>query len=489
MLLPALLLSALLPSAVGDGASAITLGRLTFNACELTRPQTSATTAAFCAPFEVPENWDEPNGRKIALKLAIVRAESATPQSDPVVFLAGGPGQAATETYPAMVGALSSLRKNRHILLLDQRGTGGSNRLECKLAEVAVSESAAFDPERVKQRTQECLKTFAEKSDVRYYTTSDAVRDLEAVRLAIGSVQFNLVGVSYGTRMAQAYMRYAPAAVRSAILDGVVPNEMILGMEFSTALEAALKAQFDQCKKRKECSERFGDPYATLYRVRDRLRAKPLKVTTPNPDTFEPVTQNLDANALAGLVRMFAYSAETAALLPLTLDRALHEDYVPLLGQYKLLIGELDANITDAMQLAVICSEDADRLTVRAEDRDTLLGTAIVQSFQAACGVWPHGNNPEGFHTPLKSDTPTLLLSGEYDPVTPPRYGEQVLQGLGNGRHLVAKGQGHNVIARGCIPRLATKFVEQLKPKELDTACMDDFGPVPAFIDFNGAGP
>ncbi len=485
-----LLISSLLAAASPKStADEITIGELTFNRCELTRPRSNETTAAFCAPFSVPENWDAPEGRKIALKLALIRAQSDSPKPDPVVFLAGGPGQSATETYPAMAGAFSILHKNRHIVLLDQRGTGGSNRLECKVVDSAAVEPTAPDLDRARQLTESCLKTLAEHNDVRYFTTSDAIRDLEAVRSALGGVQYNLLGVSYGTRVAQAYLRRYPSGVRSVVLDGVVPNELILGEEFSIALENALKLQFNQCKKTAECAKRFDDPYATLYRVRDRLRDHPTKVTIPDPDNFQPIQQTLNANVLAGLVRMFAYSTETSALLPLMLDRALQDDYVPLLGQSKLLNGELDANITGAMQLTVICSEDVDRLTERPQDRDTLLGTTIADALRAECSVWPRGAAPADFHTPIQSDKPMLLLSGEYDPVTPPRYGEQVLQGLSNARHLVAKGQGHNVTPRGCIPRLLAKFTNSLSPKELDATCLDELGPVPAFIDFNGAGP
>ena len=115
------------------------------------------------------------------------------------------------------------------------------------------------------------------------------------------------------------------------------------------------------------------------------------------------------------------------------------------------LVGE---QITFGMQLSVICAEDADRLRVNPADADTLLGTDFVATVLAQCEVWPRGRRPADFHAPLQSDVPVLLLSGEFDPVTPPRYGEAVVRHLPNGRHLVARGQGHNVIGSGCMPRL-----------------------------------
>ena len=113
----------------------------------------------------------------------------------------------------------------------------------------------------------------------------------------------------------------------------------------------------------------------------------------------------------------------------------------------------------------------------------------MISVFKTECEIWPRGARPADFHAPMKTDTPVLILEGELDPVTPPRYGEQVLQGLGNGRLLVAKGQGHSVLGRGCLPRVAAAFVETLDPQGLDVRCVDELGPMPAFVGFSGATP
>jgi pimeloyl-ACP methyl ester carboxylesterase len=137
----------------------------------------------------------------------------------------------------------------------------------------------------------------------------------------------------------------------------------------------------------------------------------------------------------------------------------------------------------------VLCAEDAELLTPRPQDADTLLGTSMIDVMKAQCEVWPHGTRPTDFHAPLKTDKPVLILEGEFDPVTPPRYGAQVLKGLGNGRLLILKGQGHSVMGRGCLPKLVEEFMNKLLPNALDAKCLDALGPTPAFIDFNGAAP
>ena len=481
-----------LAAPIAADAKAFTLGTLHFKACELAQKHSGATTSAFCAPFSVPENRAETNGRKLDLRLALIKSDAVAADRDIVVFLAGGPGQSAIDTWPQIAPAFAPLLAHHHVLLLDQRGTGGSNALECRGGEADKDESgshAGFDAAQVRQRTQECLAQVSKHADPRFYTTTDAVADLEAVRQALGAPTFDLVGVSYGTRMAQQYaMRHADG-VRSVVLDSVAPNEIALGQDFAENLDNALKMQFAQCEKTTACKAAFGDPYASLMRLRGALRGQPQDYSYRDPVTFAPMHKHLNGNTLAGLVRMFAYTPETAALLPLSIAEGLKGDYTPLAGQTQVLTGDMADLAENAMQLSVICSEDADLLAPRPQDAGTLLGNNLIDDIKTACEAWPHETRPADFHAPLKGNLPVLILEGEFDPVTPPRYGEQVLKNLGNARLIVAKGQGHNVIGRGCIPKLVGDFVDKLDPKTLDAKCVDRLGPMPAFINFNGAAP
>jgi pimeloyl-ACP methyl ester carboxylesterase len=490
-------------AAIPANAREFTLGSLAFKTCELAQRRSGATTAAFCAPFSVAENRDKPDSRKIELKLALIKSEAERADTDIVVFLAGGPGQSAVETYPQIAAALAPLRKHHHILLLDQRGTGQSHPLDCKgvqpeekkkeqppvVAAEVEDASGGFDERKMRDETAKCLAEVVKTSDPTQYTTTVATQDLEDVRQALGSPLFDLVGVSYGTRMAQQYLMRHPEGVRSAVLDSVAPNELIFGQEFAQNLESALKAQFALCAKNADCNKAFGDPYASLVRLRDALRAKPQDYQFRDPVTFESMTLRLTDRRLAGLVRMFAYAPESAALLPLSIAEGLKGNYLPLAGQTQLLQEDMSASMNGGMQASVVCAEDADLLHDNPEEASTLLGTTLVDTLRAMCSVWPHGTRPADFHSPLKSDKPIFVLEGELDPVTPPRYGEQVMKGFSNAKLLVAKGQGHNVIGRGCIPKLVGDFVDTLNAKTLDTHCADALGPMPALIDFGGAAP
>ncbi len=495
------------------------LGRLTFHPCSLRQPRSGMATRAWCAPFTVPENWSKPQGPRIHLRLALIRSRAVRPNSDPVVYLAGGPGQSAINTYSELAPALHGLLDHRNIILLDQRGTGGSAALSCPVAEAAAKKVVGADAKAISQvtvgrtgedkpqatqqtaaaglqdlqkiraQTQACLAEISKKFDPRDFTTTQAVHDLQALRQALGGVPFNLIGVSYGTRVAQQYMMRYPQGVRSVVLDSVVPNPVILGSEFAFNLDAALQKDFALCTAEPACRKAFGNPWTTLQRLKVKLTRHPLEVRFPKPLQFAEQRQTLTAAKLVGLVRLYAYSPLTAALLPLTLHAAAEGRYGPLLAQSDLLSDDLSTSINSGMQLAVICSEDAPDLKLNPATAATLLGNSFVRQLLAECAIWPHGAVPKDFHQPLHSKVPVLILEGQFDPVTPPRYGREVLAGLPNGRLLIAKGQGHNVIGAGCLPSLVKKFVMTADAKALDAQCLDALGPTPPFLNYNGAGP
>jgi pimeloyl-ACP methyl ester carboxylesterase len=479
----------------------VRIGTLLLHRCEIGRRGIggAGTSRAWCTRFDVPEDWNAPAGRHIGLRVAIVRSSAVRSEPDPVVFLDGGPGGAATEDYPIIAPALAPLRKRRDILLIDQRGTGGSNALGCQPAQDADTPGAPSAPSAPPPRTRDvvasaamvrqCLAALSTHAAPEHYTTSDAIRDLEAVRQALGSPQLDLLGISYGTRVAQQYAAHYPGSVRSVVLDSAVPNTLALGSEHARNLEQALKGLFARCSADDACRHSFGDSYATLYQLRDRLRARPQSLTVRDPASYQPLQLDFGADDLAVVVRIDAYSPVTAALLPLTLSQADHGNFEPLVSQKKWIADDLGTQITSGMELSVLCAEDADLLAPRPEDATTLMGNDQIAKIQSACALWPRGERPADFHVALTSALPVLILAGQYDPVTPPAYGSELLRTLSNARLLLAPGQGHGVIGAGCMPRLVDQFIDHLTPRSLDDHCLLELGDTPAFIDFNGPSP
>jgi len=463
-----------------------TLGQVAFAPCTLTNPSGASSVDAQCGTFRVPENRDDPSGRQIELAIARVQADGdASP--DPVFLLAGGPGQSARESYAIVAPAFSQIRKTRDVILLDQRGTGGSHLLNC--SDDGLDEAIEPSPESTTASAQKCLAELADRADVRFYTTTEAVADLDAVRQALGLEQLNLVGVSYGTRVAQQYMKRHPQHVRAVILDGVVPNSMVLGQDHAKNLDASLAAQFERCQQTPACAEAFGDPRANYAALAAQLREKPMQVRYRDATTGEVKDGELSRGLLSALARFYAYHPATTAMLPLLLHEASQGRADAVLALARMNLDSVSGQMAQGMSQAVTCSEDVDEIVPDPADEATVMGTEFSTLMKALCDGWPRGSRPDDFREPVTASIPTLLLSGEFDPVTPPVYGDEVAQYLPQSRHLVLRGQGHNVIGSGCMPKLAAKFFETADVEALEVACLDQLPYVPPFAGYYGWEP
>lgn len=471
-----------------DANGDLRYGDLVFKPCALGGDHGNGVEAQ-CATLMAPENHDAPNGRKISLAVAMIPAKNQS-QPDPVVIIAGGPGQSILEAYPMLHPALDDVRRSRNILLLDARGTGKSHPLQCDEVN-AIEEDAADsdDPALMRTLTERCRDRLAKTSDLRFYTTADHIRDLDLLRATIGVDQLNVAGISYGTRVAQQYAARYPAHTRTVTLDSIAPNTLVLGQEHALNLDAAIRQQFARCVADGACKRNIGDPAALLIKVRATLQAgglAPVRYRDPtNGEWREEVPQ---FGHLSSLLRFYAYRPESASMLPLILRDASQGRYETLLSQARALSGDVGDSIALGMHLSVSCTEDPE-IHPRPEDEKTILGNSIAEFIQAQCAVWPKGKRDPNFRKPLSGNVPVLAISGEYDPVTPPRYGAEVVKTLPNGRLLVLPGQGHSVITTGCMPKLFAQFVETADAKKLDASCLKRLKPTPSFAGNYGWEP
>jgi pimeloyl-ACP methyl ester carboxylesterase len=464
---------------------------LPLSPCQLEHPQRLTTVAAECGELTVPENPGQPAGRRIRLAFARIPAISRRKQPDPLFVLAGGPGMAATTFYAMVAPVFARIHRNRDIVLLDQRGTGKSNPLDCPGGDEADLSATDSD---IAAATRRCLQELSAKADVAQYTTSVAVRDLDRLRQVLGYPQINLYGVSYGTRVAQHYLRRFPQHTRSLVLDGVVPPELSLGAAMALDAQRSLEQILARCARESECRGRLGDPEQAYHTIWTMLQAHSVPVTVADPTTGEPRSFEFTTRHLATVLRLSIYSAEPTALLPLLLHEAsASKDVSRLAAQFLLLSRSYTDVVAAGMNNTVACTEDIPFYDPRSLDRaqleSTFIGAAQLDGLLTVCSIWPRGPIDTDFHAPLHSAVPALLLSGSDDPVTPPAYAEQARRGLTNSLHVVLKDFGHGQLAAPCVDRVMEQFMNRASVAGLDVSCTLNDRPTPFFISLNGPAP
>jgi pimeloyl-ACP methyl ester carboxylesterase len=446
---------------------------------------------AECGELLVPENPDRPGGRRIPLFFARIPAVNRSKQPDPLFVLAGGPGMAATTFYATVAPVFGRVHRDRDIVLLDQRGTGKSNPLNCPGGEVTQLEPSESE---IVGQARRCLQQLSAKADVAQYTTSVAVKDLDRVRAALGYDRINLYGVSYGTRVAQEYLRRFESHTRSLVLDGVVPPELFLGAAMALDAEHSLESILARCARQSECRARLGDPEQDYHSVWAILKSHGVPVNVADPISGAPTQFEFTAYHLATVLRLSIYSAEPTALLPLLLHQASEsKDFARLAAQFLLLSRSYTDAVAVGMNNTVACTEDIafydPRTTDRAKLQATFLGTAQLDGLLSICKLWPRGPMDQDFHAPLRSAVPALLLSGSDDPVTPPAYAELARHGLTNSVHVVLQGFGHGQLAAPCVDRVMDEFIRSGSVAGLDASCTRADQPMPFFISLNGPAP
>ncbi len=466
-------------------------GRPRWSPASSSTPQRLTVVPAECGELDVPENPAVPNSRRISLAFARVPAISRRKRPDPLFVLAGGPGMAATTFYAMVAPVFGRIHRDRDIILVDQRGTGNSNPLNCDSGEETDLRASDAD---IAVDTRRCLKALSAKADVAEYTTSVAVKDLDDVRAALGYDRINLYGVSYGTRVAQHYLRRFPQHTRSLVLDGVVPPQLALGTSMALDAERALTNILARCAREASCHGRFGDSEAAYHALWDAVRAHPVAVSVADPASGVASHFDFTTYHLATVLRLSVYSAEAAALLPLLLhDANESKDFSHLAAQFLLLSRSYGDVVAVGMNNTVACTEDIPFSDPKTYDRPalekTFLGTAQIDGLQTVCKIWPHGPIDADFHLPLRTDIPALLLSGSDDPVTPPGYAEQAQSGFTNSVHIVMRDFGHGQLAAPCIDRVMERFIELGSISGLDISCTRNAKPMPFFTSLNGPPP
>ena len=457
--------------------------------CRISAGPGAPSIAARCTDFERPLDPADPDGPTITLRVAVVPALSLEPASDAFVPIAGGPGGSSIRFYAGWANAFERVRQTRDILVVDQRGTGDSAPLTCAVDDDIVE--GVYTPEDTLRATRECLAGLP--YDPRFFTTSVAVADLEAVRKALGYASLDLYGSSYGTRVAQHYARRYPATTRTVVVDGVVPPQVPLGPEIAIESQRALDRVLDRCADDPKCGERFPAIHEDFGRLREALADGPVAVSLPDPVTAEMESMDFGPDHMAAAVRLMLYDARTIALLPFLIHSAAEGDYRPLAAQFQMTVAALSDELSVGMHNAVVCTEDVPFVDEAGIDRDALensyLGPGQYDALSTICSVWPAGPMDDDLLTPLAGPTPVLLLSGDADPITPPRYADLAAVDLEHKWALTGTNQGHGLGAVGCVPRIVGAFVESATLEDGAADCLGDAFAMPFYLDASGPAP
>ena len=428
-----------------------------------------------CGVVQRPLDPARADGPTIEVHYVVVPALARRKAAEPVFFIAGGPGQSAIRTAPGVMPLLTRLANRRDIVFVDQRGTGRTAPLECPEPKRSLAELG--DMALAVQRLHACRADLQKlpHGDLRFYTTSIAAGDLDAVSAAIGAERFDLIGVSYGTRMALEVMQQFPQRVRRVLLDGVAPPDMVLPASFSSDNQAALDALFAACEAEAACARAYPTLRADWAALLERA---PIAATVADPATGEREAMTLSRELLLGAVRTPLYLPAFAAALPAAITDAARGRYEAMITLASALAPGRAAAPAAGMHFSVVCAEDEPRIARSEDAPGAQFGTGFARFYTQVCGGWPRGEVPAGFTTLPKAAGAVLITSGGIDPATPPRHGERVARALGEkARHVIVPHAGHGVLGVGCTRDVAFRFfdaVDDAQALGVDAACVTE---------------
>jgi pimeloyl-ACP methyl ester carboxylesterase len=426
-----------------------------------------------CGTYDVFEDREGRGRQKIRLNIAVLPAASDTPRPDPIFYLAGGPGGAATARATAF--ASSWMREDRDLVMIDQRGSGASHPLRCRLRggpdDVQGYTLTAFDQ---LDQLEACRNELGTSADLGLYGTPAAVDDIDEVREALGYHQINLLGLSWGSRTALVYMRRHPTHLRRVIANGIVPLSLTYPLFHARDSQRSLDLLLEECAHDEACSTAFPDLGSEFQAVLDRLEAAPATVTVSHPDTGQPVAIELTRAAFTEWVRWFLSSLWGTRWFPIYVNQAFVGNLEPVAQDLVETTQFYNQRLAIGQLMSVVCPEDVARIEpsdIPSTTAGTFMGAARVYQVLDACGLWPPGDIAPDYGDPVSSDVPTLLWSGTLDPRCPPSWGDDAAQHLERSLHLVVPG-AHGVTGP-CIDAVSREFLDSATPLDVDTSCVE----------------
>jgi pimeloyl-ACP methyl ester carboxylesterase len=461
-----------------------------------------------CGYLIVPEDRTGDPSHTIQLAVAVYHSKSENPDPYPVIFLQGGPGagavQLAADAYDYLVDPFLS---TRDFIVFDQRGTGLSEaNLECdELKKLYLQDIHGLIPATTRKLVYSnaflsCSGLInASGVNLNAYTTVESAADLKDILTVLGYQKVNLYGASYGTRLALVVMRDYPEIVQTAILDSVVPVESNLFNKYPDSIESGLKALFDSCLADAECHAAYPDLEKVFWELVNELDANPVTVTTSNYPTgtiTETMTGSTAMSVILGSIKSTAF-IDTA---PQSIYRFRNGDYSTLIAaQFSLPYAFED--ISPGLYISMMCHEQI--LATSKEELDAISNRRGVNDYAwlpfygnsddlfRACQSWGSTGPVLGENDAVISDIPSLVITGKFDPTTPPIFAQQVASHLSHSYYFEFPNQGHAPTAAddsGCAMDTVIAFLQD-PSVEPDHDCLNDLASVDFIVPYTGDPP
>jgi pimeloyl-ACP methyl ester carboxylesterase len=424
--------------------------------------------AARCGSLAVPEDRGTGTGRLISVRIAVVPARGHEARPDPVFWLSGGPGVAATDDLPGAVSFLQQVNWDRDVVFVDQRGTGGSNSLVCP---------KGTDPARWPDEVRACLAGLS--GDVAAYTTAWAMDDVDDVRAALGYRTVNLYGGSYGATAVQVYLQRHPEHVRTATLLSGSLLEVPLFERFPVNSQRALDAVFARCAAEPACRAAFPDPASDLRTLASRLDVAPADLPLIDPATGE--LGQFHRENLGPGVHGQLMDAASASNLPLLLHSASRGNWAPAIRVSRSSGGP---SMWSAMGLTILCHEPWAWLRASStDDAGSYLSYADVRSMvfpEEVCAAVPAPRPGALYGDPVVVPVPMLWMNGTADPQDPPDNVADAARTYPGSVTLTLPGQSHSYSGAGCLDDVISAFIDSASALDLPTDCLAQL-PIPPF--------
>lgn len=442
-----------------------------------------AKDSVLCGTYPVFENRTTGKGRKISLSIIVIPASDSSAKLPPVFMIEGGPGVAASSglSYYSLPG--NPYRKQHDIVLVDIRGTGNSNPLHCNSLQYAENLQNRFTEMYPAVAVKTCYDSLSKIADLTQYNTINAVKDLEEIRQWLGYKKINLMGVSYGTRVAQVYMKLFPSSLSGIVLMSPTSFSNRMPLYHAKFAQQGMSRLLSDCKNDSGCFNSFPNIRREFSLLMKRWKQNPVsyKHTSMQGKTLY---LNITWEMFHTKIRSLMYSPSGLRIVPYLIHEAYTGNLKPFVSLYS---GEPkpDLFLAEGFYLCVTCTEDIPFIKdqeIELQVKNTFMGTYRIDQQKKACALWTKGKLPANFFQPVASDIPVLIISGDFDPVTPVSLAKEIAEKLSNSKMIVIPAMSHlfdGLSHEECFDNIVVGFLQYMDPQKVNSECVTGMKPPP----------